>query len=150
MKIALYLMAAATLVAAELPSLDGTWVLNLQKSKYPSGMHKPVSSVIEIHHQEPKIAWDGTVTGSAEPHKYKFEGAIDGKEYTADQSYGPAKATLKRVNDRTFDSTIKSTDGKFTETARTSVSADGKTLTRTATLKSPDKTEKWTEVYERK
>ncbi len=66
------------------------------------------------------------------------------------RSFGEGEITLVRVNDRTVDSTFRTYDGNYIETARTTISRDGRTLERQLKLVSPEGTRKWTEIYERR
>jgi hypothetical protein len=58
--------------------------------------------------------------------------------------------TLRRVSPSVTVSDFQSDDGKFSETARTTVSSDGKQMVREIHAKSPDGETSWTEVYDRK
>jgi hypothetical protein len=60
------------------------------------------------------------------------------------------RSVIVRINDRTIESTFRTADGNYIETARTTVSRDGRTLERQLKLVSPEGTKKWTEIYERR
>ena len=136
--------------AAEGPNLSGVWHLDVAKSRWGS-VQKPVSEVIEIEHREPALKYDGQIIYTGEDaRKFAFDGAIDGKEYPANPSYGSGKIKLTRVNPYTFDSTFKTDDGKTVETARTVVAPNDKVMTRTVHLKTTAGVKSWTEVYEKK
>ncbi len=140
---------AAALCAAEVPNLTGTWRLNVDKSSWGKKT-KPTLVVIQMEHQEPALKYTGKETGTdGEEKSFSFAGAIDGKSYPVNTSYGPGKVIIKRVNDYTFSSEFKSDDGRYTEDATTSLSHDQKVLTRRVRLKSPDGAAAWTEVYEK-
>ncbi len=143
------LAAALNLMAAGNANFGGAWVLNVERSKWVED-RKPTSAAITIEHNDPEFKYDGTVSYSTESRHYKFDGAIDGKQYPVDEFYGKGHVILKRVNDRTLESVTTSTDGKYKETARSALSRDGKTLTRSITLESPQGKKRWTEVYEKK
>jgi hypothetical protein len=107
--------------------------------------------VIAIEHREPVIEYQGTVTyTNEETRAFGFSGAFDGKPYRMTRSYGDGEIRLRRVDGLTFDSAFQSDDGNYTEAARTSLSRDGKLLTRKLTVKTPDGKKSWTETYEKR
>jgi len=121
---------AATLVAAD-PTL-GTWKLNAAKSKYSPGP-APTSATITyeetadgIKRTGENVLPDGTKTSLEYTAKY------DGKDYPVTGSETFDMIALKRINDRTVESTLKKS-GKVMTTARRVVSKDGKTMTLTIT-----------------
>ena len=131
-------------------TFGGSWHLNVEKSRWGSAT-KPFSVSIVIEHREPVIEYHGTVTyANEETRVFGFSGAFDGKPYRMTRSYGDGEIILKRVDGYTFDSTFRSDDGSYTETARTSLSRDGKLLTRKLTVKSPEGKKSWTEIYEKR
>jgi hypothetical protein len=137
---------AAWLRAADVANLSGKWVLNVQKSDWGK-KPKPQSAEVIVEHQEPQLRYKGTVVTGAngESRSFEYTGAIDGKEY----SYRDGKAVVKRVDARTTSSEYRSSDGRTVEQARTTLSADGKTLTRRITARDPEGRSSWTEVYEK-
>jgi len=138
------------LLAAQPANLSGNWHLNVARSKWDN-VNKPVSVLLVIEHQEPKLSYHGTVLYANEDQReFGFSGAIDGKPYPMTRSFGQGETVLVRVNDRTIDSTFRTHDGNYIETARTTVSRDGRTLERQLKLVSPEGTKKWTEIYERR
>jgi len=145
----------AGLCLAQVKDLNGTWQLNVEKSKW--GKHpKPTSGTITIEHHDPALKYSGMVAtrkgGELDEDKsaFTFDGAIDGKDYPTSGTTGPAKIAYKRVNASTITSELKSNDGKVMETATTSISRDGKTLTRELKANAPSGEMSWTEVYDRK
>ena len=78
-----------------------------------------------------------------------YSAKYDGKDYPVTGSDTLDAITIKRINDRTSQATLKKS-GKLVSTARRSVSADGKmmTLTTTGTNAKGQKT-KNTAVYEK-
>lgn len=137
-------------LAAQPVNLSGNWQLNVERSKW-GNVNRPVSVMLTIEHQEPKLSYHGSVLYANEDHReFGFSGAIDGKPYPMSRSFGEGEITLVRVNDRTIDSTFRTYDGNYIETARTTVSRDGKTLERQLKLVSPEGTKRWTEIYERR
>ncbi|MGQ9917507.1 MAG: hypothetical protein ACUVS7_08830 [Bryobacteraceae bacterium] len=138
------------LCAAQPANLSGNWQLNVDRSKWGT-VNKPVSVVLTIEHQEPKLSYHGSVLYANEDQRdFGFSGAIDGKPYPMSRSFGNGEIVLVRVNDRTIESTFRTADGNYVETARTTVSRDGLTLERRLKLVSPEGTKKWTEIYERR
>jgi hypothetical protein len=136
--------------AGQNANLSGTWNLNVAKSHWGS-KPKPVSVVLVIDHKDPSIEYHGTVMQTPENTRdFTFKGAIDGKEYPMESAAGGGVAVLRRIDARTIETDFRSTDGKRTETTRTSVSSDGKVLTRTIHEKTPEAGSKtWSEVYDR-
>lgn len=146
----LALSSVACLLTADEPaSLTGTWVLDLRKSNFGK-LRKPASGVIIIQHAEPKLRYTGTNTFSNDKSEYRFDGLIDGKAYATAHASGPGTMAIKRIDPRIIESYYKSDTGAYEESARTSVSADSKTLTRKITVKAKDGTHSWTETYNRK
>ena len=110
----------------------GTWKLNLAKSKYSPGP-APKSATITyeatadgIKRTGDSTDADGKTTSMAYTAKY------DGKEYPVTGSDAFDAISIKRINERTSEGTLKKA-GKVVSTARRVVSADGKTLTTTIT-----------------
>jgi hypothetical protein len=138
-------------VAAGQPAnISGSWHLNVEKSRWGS-TPKPVSVTLEIRHSEPQLQYQGSVMYANEDRRdFGFFGAIDGKPYAMSRSFGSGNIILNRVDPFTVDSVFRTTDGYYVETARTSVSKDGKAMTRALRLKSPEGTTSWTEIYEKR
>jgi hypothetical protein len=143
--LAFYAVSALVLHAAE-PNLSGTWHLNVEKSVW-GRKPKPQSVVVTIEHTEPTLKYSGVVTADADGggRPFEFRGAFDGKEY----AYRDGTISLRRIDAHTTTSVYKSSDGAVTETARTTLSRDGRTLTRVIEGKGSDGRFRWTEVYER-
>jgi hypothetical protein len=140
-----------SLLSAQTANLSGTWVLNVEKSKWGS-KDKPVSGEVIVQHNEPAFNYSGWVSGeNGTRNSFEFKGAIDGKEHPlTGGDVGEGKITIRRVNPKVIEGTAKSNDGSITEITRTQISADGKMLTRDIDLRGPAGHKKWTEVYERK
>lgn len=146
----LLIVLASGVCAGQARNLSGNWHLNVEKSSWSSAT-KPVSVVLAIDHREPQLKYSGTVTyANEEERSFGFDGALDGKPYRMSRSFGEGSITLHRVDVRTVESSFRSDDGQFTETARTTVSRDGKTLTRKLTARSPGGNTSWTEIYEKR
>jgi hypothetical protein len=136
--------------AGQSRDLSGSWHLNVEKSRWGS-VSKPHSVVVVIAHHEPEIQYHGTVTyANEDTREFGFAGAFDGKAYRMVRSFGAGTITLHRVDESTFESSFRTDDGLTSETARTTLSRDGKTLTRKLTMRSPTDSKSWTEVYEKR
>lgn len=146
----LALLVLPALPAQAVESLSGTWVLNVEKSRWNQA-RKPISLVVTIEHNEPELKYSGRILYADEDSRpFSFEGRIDGNEYPMVRSFGPGKVVLERVNARTIRSVYKSDCGRFIETTRTSLSSDGQTLRRQIRLETPNGRFDWTEVYEKR
>ena len=132
------------------PNFTGAWSLNVAKSSWGKKA-KPQSVVVNVQQSQPELKYSGTTTDTdGNQTTFDLDAAIDAREHSVKTSYGPGKITLKRINAYTVTSDFHSDDGKFTETATTAVSHDGRTLTRRVRTKGPDGDASWTEVYDRK
>jgi hypothetical protein len=130
--------------------MTGFWQLDVEKSSWGK-MQKPGTVTIEIEHNEPSLKYSGSVTYSDETLRgFWFDGAIDGKEYPVERSYGPGKATISRRSPWTIVSTYHSNDGLFAESATMTISRDGTTLTRHMRVKTPEVSHSWTEIYRKR
>ena len=150
------LSIAFALAAAQIPDLSGTWQLNVARSSW--GQHpKLASATVTIEHHEPAFKYSGTVTfpngvnseDRGDTGSFAFHGAIDGKEYPVTGTLGPGQMAVHRISTNTIVSEFRSNDGKVTETARMTISADGKTLVRQMKAKGPTGNDSWTELYDR-
>jgi hypothetical protein len=114
-------------------------------------MQQPQSVFVEIDHREPALRYCGTVTyPNEEQRQFCFEGAIDGKRYVVDRSYGAGTMSARRLDARSVESTYVSDDGRYSEVTVTMLSRDGKRLTRRIRLTTPEGAKNWTEEYDRK
>lgn len=136
--------------ASQGQTFSGNWRLNLEKTRWTAGS-RPGSVLVVVYQQGSDIQYHGAAIYSGEEMRvFGFAGAFDGKPYRMSRSFGDGMITLRRLDENTFESTFHSDDGVFTETAKTWVSADGKTLTRKLTLRGRDGTQTWTEIYDKK
>ena len=143
--IALLLVWASPL-NAKVIALSGTWKFNAEKS---DGDGLPIAKAVMVKavHKEPALKYSVTGTDAeGKPFNNEFDGAIDGKPYKETDG---ETTTLKRINDSTLEGTTTSADGKSTETFTTTVSKDGKVLTRKVTVKLPAREHKVLELYEK-
>jgi hypothetical protein len=136
-----------TVAGADVANLSGTWHLNVERSSW-GRKRKPQSVAVTVEHNEPALKYFGTVTDDIEGggRPFKLEATVDGKEYP----YREGKISIRRIDSHTTVSAYRSDDGTIVENARTTLSKDGRTLTRQIEAKGPDATMKWTEVYERR
>jgi hypothetical protein len=143
-------LALAAPCAAQPSSFSGYWVLNPNHSSWGQ-VRKPLMMFVEIDHKEPAIKYHGSITYADElSREFSFHGAIDGAEYPVDRSYGAGKISYTRLDARTIRSTYRSNDGQYKETAVTSVSRDGRRMTRKINLTIPGGTRAWTEAYDKR
>src|SRR5690242_3583549 len=107
--------------------MNGTWKLNLSKSKFDPG--PPPKSLINKYEPDGKggvkVTTDNVNLQGKTTHREYVE-RYDGKEYSAD-SQGGDSITLKRIDARTVVGTYKR-NGKPRSTIRRTVSEDGKTM----------------------
>jgi hypothetical protein len=123
------LLVGVTLCFAADPNL-GTWKLNEAKSKLTPGTAKNTSVTYEAVGDSVKVTVDG-VDGKGNPTHNEWTGKYDGKDYPVTGDAGSDTRSVKKVNDRTLDLTVKK-GGKVTMTGKIVVAADGKSRTLTA------------------
>ena len=149
-------LLALPLAAAQDANFSGTWRLDVAKSTW--GKHpRLAASTVTIEQHDPAFQYSGTVVfpnsvnseDRGDKATFVFNGAMDGKEYPVTGTIGAGNISLRRVSSRTILSEFKSSDGKVTETARMTLSPDGKTLIRQVQSRGPDRDASWTEVYNR-
>ncbi len=143
-------IVALALSAAPIQSMGGSWKLNVDKSKWGK-RDRPASIDLKIEHNDPSIKYHGTVINAdgSDKREFDFDGAIDGKAYPGNGPDGPGTITITRVNAYATKWTFRSKDGKVSEEAVTTVSRDGKQLTRRILRKTPTGELAWTEVYDK-
>lgn len=147
--VCLAILLAFAVMTAQIAGLNGTWKLNVERSRWGK-VQKPVSVVLQIQHAEPHLTYSGTVIYSNEDMRtFAFDGAIDGREYHMDRSYGSGSIVTRRLNSQAIKSVFHSEDGRFTETATTTISAGGTVLTRQLQVDGPGGRRSWTEVYDK-
>jgi hypothetical protein len=145
-----FLWAAVCVSAAGPANLSGNWQLNVAKTDW-GARPKLVSVALHIDHSEPALKYSGTVIYSGEDARpFSFAGAIDGKEYPMDRSFGSGKVVIRRVDANTIESVFRSADGLSVETCRTSLAKNGRTLTRRVRMQTVGSTFTSTEIYDRR
>jgi len=125
MIVAFCLLGAAMCLAAD-PHV-GTWNLNEAKSKITPGTTKFTSVTFKDMLGNMKITQDG-MSGDGKPIHVEWSGKFDGKDYPVTGDPNADTRAYRKVDDRTLEVTAKK-NGKVVVTARTAVSADGKTRT---------------------
>ena len=141
------LLVGATLCFAADLNL-GTWKLNEAKSKIDAGLPKNLTVVYEAAGDSIKATVDG-VDGQGTPTHSEWTGNYDGKDYAVTGDPSSDTRSLKKIDDRTLELTVKK-GGKVTMSGRVVVAADGKS--RTLTVKGTDaagKKVKSTSVYDK-
>ena len=121
--------AAGTLFAQGDPHV-GTWVLNLEKSKYaPGTAPKSQRSVYSAAGKGFKVA-STIVNAAGATVTTEYTAEPDGKDHPVKGNPDYDSTTMKRVDANTIEFTRKKA-GKEVQTARSTVSKDGKTRTVT-------------------
>jgi hypothetical protein len=141
------LFVSATVCFAADPNL-GTWKLNDAKSKIDAGLPKNLTVVYEAVGDSVKATVDG-VDGQGKPTHSEWTGKYDGKDYPVTGDPSSDVRSLKKIDDRTLELTVKK-GGKVTMSGRVVVAADGKS--RTLTMSGTDakgKKIKSTSVYDK-
>jgi hypothetical protein len=123
------LFAGATLCFAADPNI-GTWKLNEAKSKIDAGLPKNLTVKYEAVGDSIKATVDG-VDGKGKPTHNEWTGKYDGKDYPVTGDPSSDMRSLKKIDDRTLELTVKK-GGKVTMTGRVVLAADGKSRTLTA------------------
>ena len=107
----------------------GTWKLNEAKSKMTPGTTKFNTVTFKNMLENIKATGDG-IGGDGKPMHVEWSGKFDGKDYRVTGDPSADTRAYRKVNDRTIEVTVKK-NGKVIVTARSVVSADGKTRTST-------------------
>ncbi|HYP14443.1 MAG TPA: hypothetical protein VEQ63_11015 [Bryobacteraceae bacterium] len=149
-RLAALILCSSVLLLADVANMSGTWKLNSKRSEWGK-KQAPDNVVITIEHKEPSFKYSGSAQPyQSAPSKFSFEGSIDGKDYTAKDDEGDRRVRFSRKSDSVVESIQWSHDGKEEQTTTTTISPDGKTLTRKLRTRSPaGEMITWTEVYEK-
>lgn len=126
---ALMVFSSSVVLAAD--NWNGTWKLNLAKSKYtpPSAAPKSLTLKFEATPAGTKITADG-VNAEGTPIKGGWTSKMDGKEVPWQDNPNADTASPKKIDDNTYTNTWKKA-GKVVMDTKVVVSKDGKTLTVT-------------------
>jgi hypothetical protein len=120
------------------PDFSGVWKMNREKSKFPAflPMENIRDVVSKIEHKEPNFSESMTITGVDGDRTAEVKYTTDGKETTMKLPYltGPVKATVKWEGDAL---TIEGKAEEFNVRGKYTLSADGKTLTKTSHISTP-------------
>ena len=128
---AFLLTAAASVGFAQTDPHAGTWVLNLEKSKYaPGTAPKSQTTVFSVDGKGITVVTKA-VTASG-PSTTEYTAAFDGQDHLVKGNADWDTTAIKRVDARTIEFTRKK-GGKVVQTASSAVAADGKTRTVTVT-----------------
>jgi len=134
-------LAMLCLFAQDPNPLNGTWKLNVAKSKYSPAELTPKSGVtkFEVTQDTIKAVLDGVdnqgrathaeYTAKFDGKDYPWKGTIDGKPNLSQDT-----TSWKRIDNYTYESSAK-LKGQVLTTQRTVVARDGKTRTNTVTGK---------------
>jgi hypothetical protein len=124
-------------IQAQAPKgLEGTWTLNVAKSKFSPGP-APKSMKVTYAPAGDSLKISVDVSSDAGAEHWEMSGKYDGKDYPVTGNPAADTASFKRVDDHTGESTFKK-DGKVTSTNTRVLSKDGKTLTITSKGTTPD------------
>ena len=122
------LYATETPLLAQTSRLEGSWKLNLARSKYSPGPPPKASTLKwEAVAGGLKFTTDGVNAEGETTHTETFE-ASDGREGNVEGSDTPTTRALKRINDRTYED-VDRNNSKIMISRRLQISRDGKTLT---------------------
>jgi hypothetical protein len=131
--LALCFLGAAMCFAAD-PQM-GTWKLNETKSKITPGTAKFTTVAFKSMFGNIKVTGDG-IDANGKPMHVEWLGKFDGKDYPVTGDPNGDTRSYTKVGDRTLEVTVKK-NGKATVTARSVVSADGKSRSATVTGTTP-------------
>lgn len=117
-------------LAAQTPSLVGTWTLNTSKSKYTPGP-MPRSESVTYEAAPQGVTYTVTATeADGSPTRHTGKLIYDGKDYPTSGSPDYDAVATRQIDPYTGETTRKK-GGKVVQTARRVLSKDGKTLTLT-------------------
>lgn len=137
---AIAVVSFSVVFAADVAEMGGTWVLNVQRSKW-NGAPQPDSGRLVIEHHEPKLKYERTfTTANIEDKSVTFEGAIDGKEHN-----GIIAARLSPFSILFTKKTEAGTSQEITVT----MPKDGKHLVRRIQSSESGGKIVWTELYDK-
>jgi hypothetical protein len=115
---------------------NGTWKLNVAKSKYTPGP-PPKSATITYEETVDGIKrTGGSVDAGGKTTPFEYNAKYDGKDYPVTGQDLYDTITIKRIDDQTAESTLKKS-GKAVSNVRRVISKDGKVMTLTITGTNP-------------
>jgi hypothetical protein len=127
--LAICFLGAAICFAAD-PQV-GTWKLNEAKSKITPGTNKYSTVTFKDTLGKIKTTQDG-ISGDGKSIHVEWSGKFDGKDYPVTGDPNADTRSYRKIDDRTLEMTAKK-NGKVIATARTVVSADGKSRSANVT-----------------
>lgn len=119
---------------------DGTWKLNVAKSKFAKGHEIKEETIVVAEQGDNRAVTTKGTTGDGKPISFKYTSPIAGGSLTYTEgapAAGAGATVVLRIGANTADSTT-TLNGKVVGTSHTLLSADGKTLTRTDTFVGAD------------
>jgi hypothetical protein len=122
---------ATAVVQAQGDPHVGTWVLNVNRSKYtPGPPPRAQTAIYTADGQSFKIVTKGVGT-LGQPTTTEFTAAFDGKDHAVRGNVDWNAIVAKRIDANTIEY-VRKKDGKLVQTAISAVSKDGKTRTVTS------------------
>lgn len=121
-------LAVGTMLAAD-PAI-GTWKLNLEKSKFSPG--QALQSAVVVYEEAGSAVKRSGESVNADGSKmaFTYTAELDGKDYPLTGHPMADTISLKRIDERNGEGTLKKA-GKPVIHVKRSISADGKTMTLT-------------------
>jgi len=127
--IAAIICLCASIAAAQTkPDLSGAWKMNREKSKFADG--GPNAILIKIDHKEPAFTEEWTMSTPEGERSFQAKYATDGKE-TEQEVMGRTAKTSAKWEGNALVIEFKTAEGFFKR--KITLSADGKTITKTVT-----------------
>jgi hypothetical protein len=121
------LMLPVNFAQAADPS-NGTWELNLAKSRFdPGPPPKSQTRTYEVMDGTVKMTMKG-VNAEGKEMQTTYTGSYDGKDFPITGNPEADTISVKRVDDSTFEATLKKAGKVYTNSTRT-ISKDGKVMT---------------------
>jgi hypothetical protein len=149
--VSLFALCLPLLLMGQQPAdMTGAWRLDVASSSWGNA-HRPLTVMMDIDHQEPVLRYSGSILyASEDTRQFAFDGRIDGREYFMERSFGAGRIVLRRLSPNSIRSVFRTNDSQYTETAVTTVSRDGRRLTRRIHVTGPAGDTHWTESYVRR
>lgn len=147
----LLLAVAMSCVAADKPDLTGTWICNLDQSKFGK-MAKPQSLILKVERKGEVLHAVQTKDDGQGGRAEEGDWFLDGKVHPVDpKAADPNKmTTMSKWQGNTLLAERKSSDGTFDEKIRLTLSSDNKKATEHITVKAPTGGGDSTLVWEKK
>ncbi len=126
------LLSLGPLLANPTDPLDGTWELNVAKSKFDPG--PPPRSQTRTYESDGQTVrmTSKSVNAEGKETQVEYTASYDGKETAISGSPIADTISVKRINESTSEATLKK-DGKVVSTSTRVISTDGKQMTVTTT-----------------